>query len=486
MKKNLFLALMSGLLFLSGCAQTFTLVDPESGSWNYQKKSHGDFVDVDLKYVARNGASVDGFYATTGFVDGMAIVAKCTFMKNKDGCGEWDYYMINPNAEVIADFSAYTLPTLVLCQGEHASVFLRDKRRDNSVDFRMWDMKSDTCAEKYTSKNPFNGNLILVYDVNADRYGFFNFKGKMVIPAVYKAATSFYDNGFAYVVNDDNVYGTLDYSGNFVPQTYACKDKPLSNGLVYVNTTGKIYDYNADSRVGDGTFYISNDLERSSKTDLENCMSDAKSWKILDKDNNLIVPAGFSGTKISTDTNLIRTRMDDLYGYYDSTGALLYDAKYKNIIPGSKIFALQNTNNKWAIGTNYGSIKTDFKYDDVNYFYKSTDLGNYITTRYVIVTIGKKKGLVNDDGVMIVPVEYSRFVYVNPDLIISQGKDEKYGVIYNGIEVYKPIYDAIGEFVDGKALARFDGREVYLFLTKEDEIKFMQSMPHRPPRPERM
>ena len=65
-------------------------------------------------------------------------------------------------------------------------------------------------------------------------------------------------------------------------------------------------------------------------------------------------------------------------------------------------------------------------------------------------------------------------------LVITQ-LNQKYGVFYEGIELYEPMFDSIGEFKDKRATAKMNGHDYYIFLDKEDELRYYESLHQAPP-----
>ena len=308
--RNKFPVLFCAAVMLAGCAtvkpnKTFT--DPEFGEWNfYEQNVDGNYSEQNLEYVARNGNKLSNLYATSGFFHGVAFVATCSLIKNDRSCSEWNYYMINPNGEVIADFSNYKLSNLGLCtKGHPSSIYLTDLTREKGelFDFPLWNTKANGCGKYLLKDEPaFYSDRILVIDKNANRFGYFDFNGKLVIPATYKMATPFYSNGYAYVVNDDNVAGVITADGTFTPYTYACKTK-LANNLFLVSKTGKIVNYKIDTRLNIGTYYGINELNNKSGW---NCVGSKVG--VVDNNETVIIPVDYDSITLSSDVPYIVAR----------------------------------------------------------------------------------------------------------------------------------------------------------------------------------
>ena len=409
---------------LAGCAtvqpnKTFT--DPEFGEWNFYEQSvDSNYSDQNLEYVARNGNKLSQLYATTGFYKGIALVATCSLIKNDRSCSEWNYYMINPHGEVIADFSNYTLPTVGLCwNGYPSTIYLTDLSRDNGekYDFPLWKTKGNGCAKYVLKDKPaFYSERILVYDKNANRYGFFDFNGNLVIPAIYKMATSFYSDGYAYVVNNDNVPGKLTADGSFIPYTYVCKTK-IADGLYKVSKEGKIFNYTIDPRLNGGAYYYTGDVNYTSS---ENCVGSKVG--VIDSDGNIIVPVKYDSVYVSDDTRYIQASKDGVTWLYTKSGYAMFDGVVNaDEMPGSHYFLMKNSSGKWAVGNTNGEYFTEYIYDDVRYTYVTKDIGKYVTSKYIGLKVGNKFGIFGPSGQMVVEPKYDEVTANNnyPDLLIT-------------------------------------------------------------------
>ena len=483
--RNKFPVLFCAAVMIAGCAtvkpnKTFT--DPEFGEWNfYEQNVDGNYSEQNLEYVARNGNKLSNLYATSGFFHGVAFVATCSLIKNDRSCSEWNYYMINPNGEVIADFSNYKLSNLGLCtKGHPSSIYLTDLTREKGelFDFPLWNTKANGCGKYLLKDEPaFYSDRILVIDKNANRFGYFDFNGKLVIPATYKMATPFYSNGYAYVVNDDNVAGVITADGTFTPYTYACKTK-LANNLFLVSKTGKIVNYKIDTRLNIGTYYGINELNNKSGW---NCVGSKVG--VVDNNENVIIPVDYDSITLSSDVPYIVATLDGTNYLYTKSGKGLYlDVVNADEMPGAYFFVMKDKNNKWAVGNTEGEYFTSYMYDDVRYSYKTTDLGKYVTSKYIGLKLGAKFGIFGPNGQMVLEPKFDEVMPDNnlSDLIITQ-RNQRYGVFYNGAEIYEPMFDSIAEFSDGKALAKMNGRDFFLFLDKEEEVKYYDSLRQTPP-----
>ena len=500
MKKHILTAFLMAAT-LTGCGANLirTIDDTEFGTWKYYEDGVDSYTDINLVYVARNGQTLENFFATTGFYHGVAIATKCSTIKNDKTCAAWQYYLISPNAEIIADLSAYELPTLGVClphpknSGDKpypSLLYLADRGEPQPFDFPLASNflnlhysskpKHETCAQSTLSDNhlAFYKDRILVYDRKADRYGFIDFNGKLVIPAIYKAASSFYPDGYAYVINEDNVPGKVTADGTFIPFTYPCITN-VSDDLRVVSNEGRIYQYSTNTPFNHKLAYYTHELTSSSK---QNCSGSKVG--VADKDYHIIVPVQYDQVTVSKDTPFIiasnnNAKAPDLYRK-DGT-ALFKGTDYVSIIPGKEFVTRKHQNGKWSVSNEMGTFDTTPIYDTIRYFYQTKDIGTYMISNYIIVRQGNKAGIIDNAVRLVVPIKFDDISFESEDLLITE-LNNKYGVFYKGVELYEPIYTQIGEFIDGKAIAKIGEKEHYLFLDKEKEIEFYKSMHVPPPR----
>ena len=472
---------------LSGCATTKdpgkTYKDPEMGLWNYYKQyvKEGNYTNVNLEYVARNGNRKGGFFATTGFYQGMAIVATCSTISN-DGIkciGQVNYYIINSNAEVIADLSEYELPYLKICDKNKsgpATIYV-SKGYEQEFPIGQAEYFKSKCEKSYTKgEYEFAGNRILAYHKASDRFGFLDLKGNVVIPFKYKAARNYYYEGeTAAVVDENNTYGIIDINGNFTPSQFACITK-LTDKLLKFSYLGNISNFEQDAR-WNSMFFTSNELK--SKTD-GNCM-DSKVG-IVDEHENIIVPADYNNLFVSADTDYIVAQNGKNRDFFKKNGEAVFEDQYQSVIPGKYNFAIQNLGEEWAIGNTKGEFLTEFEYDRLEYLYTDTDIGKYIDSKYIAGLKDGKFTIIDQNGKQQIPPKFDAvsFNKYMKGLIITQ-LNQKFGVFYDGFELYEPIFDSIGEFKDKRAQANLNGNDYYIFLDKNEEIKYYEAEQKTPP-----
>ena len=499
MKKHIITAFLMAAI-LTGCGPRLirTINDTEFGTWKYYEDRVDSYTDINLVYVARNGQTLENFFATTGFYHGVAIATKCSTIKNDKTCAAWQYYLISPNAEIIADLSAYELPTLGVCRPYYnysdekpypSLLYLADRSEPQPFDFPLasnflggyYSSKCNTCAQSTLSDNhlAFYEDRILVYDRKADRYGFIDFNGKLVIPAIYKAASSFYPDGYAEVITHDNIPGRVLADGTFIPNDYPCKER-ITDHFYLVSAQGKIYQIPSNASSSHSPVYYIKEMMLNTQT---NCTN--SKWGIVDENEHIIIPVEYDQVIVSIDTPYImainNSSVNSIALYTKMGKQLFRNIDYVSIIPGEYFIAANHHNGKWLIGGSEGLLYTDSIYDKVKYHSETKDIGTYITSKYMGIMKKDKYGILDISGTLLIDHKFDDINFKSEDLVITK-LNNKYGVFYKGVELYEPIYTSIGDFIDGKALAKIDDKEYYIFLDKEKDIEFYKSMHVPPPR----
>ncbi len=487
MKSLIYLSVFAAVA-LCGCATTESAnyPDPEYGTWHYSLQvKDGKYSNPNMEYVPGLGKKLKKLYATTGFYQGIAIVASCKSMQNDGMCGDWVYYLINHDAEIVADFSGFVLPTLSLCQNKYpAIIVLNDVTRDASYDFPMWKSSEYRCGERYLSSKPaFNGGRILVYDKSKDRFGFFDTDGKMVIPPVYKAASPFDERGYARAVDESGFVGMLFMNGQFERDPYVCATA-LSETHLLVTQSGSIYNYEMDPRLNDGKIYISESL---SQIDKENCAGEKVGVAYASSDK-FVIPVMYDSIKSIGKDRFYVASVNGRDDYYLKTGEKICSSdEVKDIVLSRRMVFMQNANGKWAFYHVGPGSRTDYIYDEVVFAADSSENVKYIVSAYAGVRTGSKYAILSEEGNLLSSARFDALAFKSDGAgrqndklnIVITKQNNKYGVFYDNAELYEPVFDSINEFENGKALAALNGRDYLLFLNMDEALQYYESM-HQP------
>ena len=482
-KFRIAILLLMGVSFMGmnliGCVHTY-FKDPEYGSWEYNTRNN----HPNLVYTNMNGDKLDDLYATTGFFGDAAIVAKCTKFDNENKCRRIQYGVLTDDGELAPTFGMYDYPEIALDQVAPANLRYNGYKND-WANFPMWKGVSKK-TEKYTIRNFAENGLIVIE--RSDRYGFMDLKGNVVIEPVYLAASSF-TNNYAIVVNEDFVVGTVDARGNFTPEKYACMNR-RNNDMIYAYTDGRISDYRTDLRFQDNVVFVSDTLKaRAEEPDYNNyiCTDYGSTMGMLNSKWQVRIPMKFVHLYKLSNNNILAKTRDGLWGYYSESGDEILSPVYSYILVSKHGLIVENSENLWAVCKTTGcSSHTGFIYSYVGYYYDDDNEGmRMLTSEYLRVKKGDKWGVVDMHGIETTPFIYDElnFISNDGDMMISKIGD-KMGVIRNGVELYPAQFTSIGKFDDeGKALARIDNQEIYIFKSKDLETEYWRSHGRTPPPP---
>ena len=494
------LGLFASAFLMASCAGQTAITDPNYGTWNYIQKDGKNT----LIYVSPNGTRVEGIYATTGFFDETAIVAACEQYNESNNCKNIQYGFLNSNGDLAPNFGMYNLPQIKMDSEYPPSLQFEqiDKLEDRTVtkDFPLWYGFSKTFyydrerrkASYWNGKDAMRCDASFRFVIEKDgRFGYIDVYGNVIAEPVYLAATPFLPDGFAYVVDENFVFGTVDEDGNFKKEKYACMTKQ-SNGI-WAYENGSIANYQFDMRFNRYNFYISIDLEKRRKDlNYKNlaCVDYGDSLGLLDSNMKVLIPNKFSYfyTLSKDKNNILAKTTDGYWGYYKSDGEELIPPKYKSITPAKYgagmvkneegLLAVCRTSDCWS--------NTGFLYSTIVRYYETDDDNIEIaTSKFVEAKKGDKWGVVSIDGVETTAFIYDELIYISSDGDMMMSKiGEKYGIIRNGAELYPAEYSAIAGFDnEGKALAKIGDRDTYVFKSKELEQQYWRA--HRPPMPPR-
>lgn len=360
----------------------------------------------------------------------------------------------------------------------------------------MTESGQDITSFDYNLAFPFSEGLACV--CRNGKYGFINTKGEQVIPLFYDKASSF-SEGLAYF-EIGNRYGFINQYGEKAFLLNCDSVSSFKEGLAYFSSDGK-YGYIDKSGnevikpLYDDAGYFQNGIAKVR----QGCKIGA-----IDKSGKEIVQPIYDD--VSINKNLIITELNHKYGCINSSGVDVLMPKYDSIsveennmvifttkekwgladangnvilnplydymelIP-EKDFAIIEQNSKRGIIDYNGMIRVPLKYDSVSYdsqnngklisvtlkdkmgFLSLSDYTEKIPLIYdyasnfcnglASVELGKKYGVIDENGSIVVPFEYdSTKIYDNG--IISLKRNNQYDLAdTNGKVITKNQYDSI-------------------------------------------
>lgn len=270
------------------------------------------------------------------------------------------------------------------------------------------------------------------------KFGYIDDDGEVILPNVYKYATSFKDN-IAWVVREGDSPGIINSKGElkYTLREIDWVEIYIDDMARYYATENRKKRYGFANREGekvvqpiyyDATFF-SEGLAAVKGLD--------EKWGYIDKSGVVILPANYDGAKIfineraavSVDEKwgvinklgeyIIEPQFDDLtadgeffialseekWGWIDIEGKWVVDPVYEKVLPfnGADVAPVL-IDGKWAYINNKGEVEIKRQFDEAYPFVKDLAL----------VKIGDYYGFINDNGVYKINPQYT---YVSADYI---------------------------------------------------------------------
>ncbi|MCI5978767.1 MAG: WG repeat-containing protein [Bacteroidales bacterium] len=252
-----------------------------------------------------------------------------------------------------------------------------------------------------------------------DKYGYIDWKGTIVIPAVYEDANNFVNN--MALVKLNGKMGCIDRSGNIIIPLLYDYFSDFSEGLAVV-------------RAGDKCSFIDVNGKKVFPIDFDGANGFYKgrarvTYKgkegIIDKTGAFIVPAKYRYIE-RFEEGKAGVRLNDKWGFIDENGKEIIPAIYDYVTSFSNGMAAVELNGKWGYIDSAGNLAVPAIYDNSNLFGKTAG----------VVWLNNKFGAVDRTGKIIVPVEY--------DYVHEQDNGAYFRVEQNG---KVGMYDKSGRLV---------------------------------------
>lgn len=478
MKHHLICGILVSAFMAMGCGPALVCQDPVNGSWAYyagrDQKTQKD-VEQGMVYMGRDKKPLtpsnkeQRYYATSGFVDGVAVVARCKHRDETQRCTDFEMALMDESGRLLNAFGEFQYPQL-LVSSEFPPKIIHVDLNDIRETFPLWQGKPDLGAQKTRYILFYNERMVVMQN---GVYGFVDRQGRPAVAPRFLAVSDFQD-GEARVFSDLGV-GHIDLHGQFTPEKYACV-LGHENELRRVNVGGRLINYTKDLRTQKG-MYISETLKASlmNHPDVGNVCSGGK-WGLLDVDNDEIVPPEYTSI-LSDDSGkyfLAKNDEKSVVGIYDKDGNLLVAPEYQMAYLGDFFFVVQNQEGKYAIMNTSGKRTTEFEYDDFQSLTRTDEIGDYMLSEYAVVQKGGKWGVVAADGTVKVPFEYD-VMGPESEQIITYQRGNKWGAVdVDGNIFLSPIYGSIGIFQDGRAPATLAGDDIFVYRDEKSRAAWME------------
>lgn len=294
------------------------------------------------------------------------------------------------------------------------------------------------------------------------KFGKVNYKGQIVIPAIYDSFGQD-ENGY-FPAQLNGKYGVIDRNNKvIIPFKYDYVDH-MKNDLVrvqlnekygWINLKNKVVIpiiYDSITLLNDGTFIAS----KNEKTGL------------IDKNGKVIIDFKYSTfgigdaiQEIGYSENKIVFEKDGKSGFLDRQQKEIIAPKFDGAYSFHNNYAIAIVDKLYGIIDQSGKFVIDPTFTNI-YYYK----GFYETVK------NKKKGYLNSDLKEILPTEYYEVEDFSEGLAVVE-KDKKFGLInQNGEFVIPLIYDGAHECTEGLIAVLKDGYWGFVDPTNKTIIDF--------------
>ncbi len=343
----------------------------------------------------------------------------------------------------------------------------------------------------YDQVGDFNDGLAGVW--KNKKWGFIDKTGKEVIVPQYEAYKKVNDESFIRV-KMNNKWGYIDKTGYEVvtPQYDEITDITIGGSeslrAAYLNRVKKDGKWGYIDKTGyevippqyDDARFFSNGYSVVRKDD---------SWLLIDNVGNEIMELPLYDDYRNFNEDRLAFQKDEKWGYLDGLGKEVIKPQYDvaddfeggiaRVVKGPGQIGFIDKSNHVVIKLQHANITDNsegivalFTYTTMGLFntkepekkvvmvpYKG--LGGDMHDGLIIVVKDNKRGLINREGIEIIPPQYDGFWEFSDGLARVQ-KDNKYGLVdKTGNEVVELKYDRVTPFHEGVAFAR-EGKKMYL------------------------
>ena len=309
----------------------------------------------------------------------------------------------------------------------------------------------------YLYVGQFTGGYCKVYLEEQHHTGLIDSTGREVVPCIYDNVD--YPCGGRVMVYKDGLFGYCDLEGNLVIPTVYLQAGPFSEGCAqvlvaidsffsactFIDTLGRQFFPPKYQNVYPFTCGYSMVL-----------LYDR--WGLIDHAGREVIHPIFE--KMTTLFG------DTLFFAGDSAGMALYNASLRPITPAvytwtggihdRRISVCRN--GKYGFLDSHGREVVPCVYDEISFF----------SSGRAMVRVGDRCGIIDTNGVLVLPIEYSYSVSKNLKYIYRDGlalveKDGRFGYVDLDGRIIIPIcFEDAYQFSDSLAAVRYNGRWGYL------------------------
>lgn len=249
---------------------------------------------------------------------------------------------------------------------------------------------------------PKEVSKILLPIIAADKWGYMDHKGKIVIPTRFDDANKFCDN--LAVVELEGQYGFIDSNGDFKIKPIYEDARDFCEGLAAVKKNGK--------------------------------------FGFIDKDGEMIIPFMFDDILWGFSEELASFELDHKFGYINKKGEIIIDPRFSAVDNFSEGYAAILINDKYGYINKKGEIIIEPQFESCGEF--KNDLA--------AVKLGNKYGYINRAGTFVIAPRFEYASSFSCGLACVQEND-KYGYIgLKGKYVIPPTFCDFNDFINNFAI----------------------------------
>lgn len=349
-----------------------------------------------------------------------------------------------------------------------------------------------------TSIVPYEKDILKYREGNL--YGIINLEGKKIFPAEYEEIKNIdYKEGYLKV-KKDGLFGVVTMDGKIVIKPnyydvsadgyYSNKTKYENAGFIIQMRTDNGYKYGYADKSGKVLFECSyNEIYRLTENESENeayLVSSYNGKYGLIKNDKVVLDNQFDSIEYDSGTNLIVLNKMNKEGISTLDGQTILPVEYDDIDIGGDYINAIKENNREVFDVKGNKIDTKFVSHekvannyaiiiDENNNYNIVDSSNnvllkegyvyieYFTNDLFIVTQGSNSGLINTNGNIVVPVQYSTLQRIgDKDLLQAvSAKNNKLDLI-----------NASGNISEGLENGAVDVQDNYVKIYSNNNAKY--------------
>jgi WG containing repeat len=254
-----------------------------------------------------------------------------------------------------------------------------------------------------------------------DKTGFIDKTGKLVIPPIYKFDGVEFSNGLVRL-RKDNKYHVFNKNGkSIIPEGY--KFKTLRNGLVVAMKDNKYHILDKSGEIISPDHY--DDIEFLSDSILK--VKIANTYGLLDESMNTIVPVEYDDIRTYKD-DLVAVSQGKKWGFINKKGKVVIPIEYQVVIVRDFFEGLTFVfkNDKPLIIDVTGKVVHTI---GEKYYFQEILSKNLISVTSKDSIGNYKFGVINLQGIEIIPCKYDFINFCLPGGLASVNKNGKWGIV---------------------------------------------------------